>query len=98
MHGVREGKWELDSTRTELVIQAIVNTVEADSATNKLEIARKIPITSTSRIGKYNPSRSQPIKIAFSSKSDADLLMERKKKLQQGVYVDREYSKEEECD
>ena len=98
MHGVREGKWELDSTRNELVIQAISNTVEADTPSNKLEIARKIPITSTSRIRKYNPSRSQPIKIAFASKSDADLLMEHKKKLQQGVYVDREYSEDEECD
>ena len=58
LHGVHEGKWELDSTRNELVIQAISNTVEADSLSNKLEIARKIPITSTSQIGKYNPSRS----------------------------------------
>ena len=53
---------------------------------------------STSRIGKNNPSRCRPIKIAFASKSDADLLMECKKKLQQGIYVDREYSEEEERD
>ena len=98
MHGVHEGKWELDSTRNELVIQAISSTVEADSPPHKLEIARKIPIMSTSRIWKYNPSRSRPIKIAFASKSDADLLMECKRKLQQGVYVDREYSEEEEHD
>ena len=75
MHGVREGKWELDSTRNELVIQAIANTVEADTNAAKLDIAKKIPITSITHVGRYNPSRSRPIKISFASKSDADLLI-----------------------
>ena len=98
IHGIKESKWELDSTRNELVIQAIAETVHAENNEKKLEIARKIPITSTARMGKYNSLRTRPIRISFASKSDADLLIERKKKLKQGIYIDREYNEEEETE
>ena len=42
--------------------------------------------------------RNRLIRITFACKSDADLLLERRKKLQDGVFVDREYSKEDEKD
>ena len=58
IHGITEGKWEVDSTRNELIYQSISGTVEAPDEEKKLEIARNIPISSTKRIGKYNPSRS----------------------------------------
>ena len=96
MHGIKESSWELDSTRKELVVNAIASTITVDDSDKKLEIARKIPIKSTRRLGKYNSLRSRPICISFTSKSDADLLIERKKMLQEGVYVDREYSIEDE--
>ena len=98
IHGIRESKWELDSTRNELVIQAIAETVHAETDEKKLEIAHKIPITFTARMGKYNSLRTRPIRISFASKSDADLLIEWKKKLKQGVYMDREYNEEEETE
>ena len=96
IHGISEGKWEVDSTRNELVYQSISSTVDAPDEEQKLAIARNIPIASTSRIGKYNPSRSRPIRVSFSCKSDADLLLERKKKLQKGIFVDREYNNKDE--
>ena len=96
MHGIKESSWELDSTRRELVTSAIANTVTLLDDDKKLEAARKIPIHSTKRIGKYQSLRSRPIRITFASKADAGLLMERKKMLQQGIYVDREYSPDDE--
>ena len=72
--------------------------VHAETEEKKLEIARKIPITSTARMGKYNSLRTRPICISFTSKSDADLLIEQKKKLKQGIYMDREYNEEEETE
>ena len=98
IHRIKESSWELDSTRNELVVQAIASTVHADNDSNKLEIARKIPILSTKCLGRYNPLRSRPIQISFASKSDAKLLLERKKKLQKGIYVDWEYSEKEEIE
>ena len=96
IHGVKESSWELDSTRRELVTAAIASTVTIPDDDKKLEAARKIPIQSTKRLGKYNSLRSRPIRISFSSKADADLLLERKKLLKQGIYIDREYSQEDE--
>ena len=96
MHGIKESSWELDSMRKELVVNAIASTITVDDSDKKLEIARNIPIKSTKRLGKYNSLRSRPICISFTSKSDADLLIERKKMLQEGVYMDRGYSIEDE--
>ena len=98
LHGIKESCWELDSTRNELVIQAIAETVHAENNTKKLEIARKIPITSTAQIRRYNPLKSHPIRVSFASKSDAELLLECKKKLKEGIYVDREYNESEELE
>ena len=98
IHRVNESKWELDSTHNELVFQAIAETVHAEDAEKKLEIACKIPITSTARVGKYSPLCGQLIRVSFACKKDADLLMERKKSLKEGIYVDHEYSKEEETE
>ena len=78
LHGIKESSWELDSTRNELVIQAIAATINADNDNNKLKIARKIPITSTAWLGRYNPLRSSPIRISFASQSKTELLLERK--------------------
>ena len=96
IHSITEGKWEVDSTRNELVYQSISTTVDAPSEEQKLAIAHNIPIASTQRIGKYNPSRSRPIRVSFSCKFDVDLLLERKKKLQKGIFVDREYNNKDE--
>ena len=96
MHGVKDTNWELDSIRHELVIKEIAETVNAATKEEKVDITRKIPITSTSCIGKYNSPRSQPIRASFACKADADLLLKRNKKLKQGIYVDREYSDEDE--
>ena len=97
VHCVKEPKWELDSTRHELVTKMISSTVTASTEEEKLQIASKIPI-STSRIGRYNSMRNRPIRVTFACKSDADLLLERRKKLQDGVFVDREYSEDDEKD
>ena len=96
MHGIKESSWELDSTRRELVTAAIASTVTIPDDDKKLEAARKIPIQSTKRLGKYNSLWSRPIRISFSSKANADLLLERKKMLKQGIYIDQEYSQEDE--
>ena len=98
VHGVKESKWELDSTHHKLVTQMLSSTVMAPTEEEKLQIVRNIPVSSTSQIGCYNSMKTRPIRITFACKSDADLLLERKKKLHDGVFVDREYSEEDEKD
>ena len=55
-----------------------------------------IPIEWTERLGRYNEQRSQPISIKFVNRQDCDLLLQHKKHLPDGVYVDREYCVETE--
>ena len=78
VHGVKEVTWEPDSTRRELVVQTLANTVKG-TEDKKLEIARRIPLTSTKQLGRYNPLKPHPICISFACKSDADMLLEWKK-------------------
>ena len=96
VHGVKEVAWESDSTRRELVVQTLADTVKG-TEDKKLEIARRIPLTSTKWLGRYNPLKPRPIYISFACKSDVDMLLEQKKSLKPGIYVDREYSAEDEA-
>ena len=51
VQGIKESKWDLDSTHHELVTQMLSSTVTASTEEEKLQIAKNIPISSTSRIG-----------------------------------------------
>ena len=44
-------------------------------------------------MGKFNPNRPRPVKVKFTNKSDVNNLFKNRKKLQDGVFVDKEYSK-----
>ena len=55
--------------------------------------AKCTSIDQIERIGRYNPQRLRPVKVKFTDKSDVDHLLKNKRKLPEGVYVDREYSK-----
>ena len=58
---------------------------------------RSIPIRTTTRLGKYKQGKSRPISIQFEKKSHADILYSSKSWLPKGIYVDREYTLEIEC-
>ena len=44
-------------------------------------------------MGRYNPLQSRPVKVKFTDKTDVDHLLKNKRKLPNGIYVEREYSK-----
>ena len=53
---------------------------------------------STERLGRYNPARPRPISVRFIHKKDVDLILANKKKLGEGIFVDRQYSDETESE
>ena len=57
----------------------------------QVEIAREIPIRNTKQIGIFKEETKRPISICFEQKSHADTLLQSKKHLPQGIYVDQEY-------
>ena len=43
------------------------------------------------RIGRFNPNKGCPLAIKFASKQDADWIIDSKKNLRKGIFVDRQY-------
>ena len=96
LHGIPEDSWELDSNRLEKIVYAISFTMDKESEQDQLDVARKIRIKSTRRLGIYNSKRSRPVFICFERFCDADYILSNKRFLPEGVYADKEYSEETE--
>ena len=60
----------------------------------KLEKAKRIGIVNAIRIGKYKPDHGRLICVRFNSHLDVQYIVENKKKLGEGIYVDYEYDQE----
>lgn len=93
IHGMPENKWEEDPERCELV-RYVLSTALPGTTDEKILAASKIQIRSTERLGRYNSSKGRPISVTFQNKQDADYLIENKRKLDKGVFVDRVYCAE----
>ena len=96
MHGVEESFEESESQRKMKVKAMISHTVNRSTIAERMEVVENIPIEWTERLGRYNEQRSRLISIRFVNRQDCDLLLQCKKHLPDGVYVDREYCAETE--
>ena len=96
LHGLREDPWELESNRMETVIRVISRTIDEPTEEEQLEMARKIRIKSTRRLGHYSTKKNRPISVCFERFCDADYVLGNKRFLPKGVFADKEYSEETE--
>ena len=89
--GMQEQPWETYDTTKERIIDTIVAAMGGeDQETAQLE-ARKIEITCCSRKGRYQLGRLRPISVTFQCKGDKKRLLENKRNLPTGIYVNEEY-------
>ena len=91
LSGIKEEKWEEPEPRRELVNKELSILLKGDSEEIKLDKARELKIEKIERIGRFNPTKGRPIAIKFASKRDADRIIEAKKDLRKGIFVDRRY-------
>ena len=91
--GIYETEYEDISDIRGYVIRAISNTMPGEDLDEKRTNAKCTSMDQIERIGRYNPQRVRPVKVKFTDKSDVDHLLKNKRKLPEGIYVDREYSK-----
>ena len=91
--GLRENPWETCST-TYGKIYHVISNVMMGTNKEKLEKAKRIGIVNAIRIGKYKPDHERLICVRFNSHLDVQYIMENKKKLGEGIYVDYEYDQE----
>ena len=91
LFGIKEEKWEEPGPRRELVNIELACLMPGDSAEVKLNKARELNIENIERIGKFNPTKGRPLAIKFSSRRDAERVIDGKKELRKGLFVDRRY-------
>ena len=91
MYGIEEGNDETSMQLYDKVIDAISYTVTRHNKKERLEAVKAISVSMVKRVERKNPSRKRPVVISFVYKVDAINLLEQKRKLPQGVYVDKEY-------
>ena len=94
--GIAEGENEEGPECYRLIIEAIVNTINAQTRDEQVKTSRRIPIKKSTRIGKYNSRRGRPIKVQFVYQEDCEYLLANKSYLPNGVFLDRQYSEETE--
>ena len=95
-NGIPEGEYEEGPERYRLIIEAIAYTVNAQTREEQLQIARRIPIKKSSRLGKYNSRRGRPIVVHFVYHEDCEYLLANRNYLPNGVFIERQYSEETE--
>ena len=91
IHGIQESAWETDDVLTEKIYAAMTETVLGRNYDDRLETVKLMPIKSERRLGTYSSVRSRPISVEFLYR--ADYLMNNKKYLGEGIYIDCEYCK-----
>ena len=94
MHGLREDEDETSMRLYDKVVKAMSHTVNRHNKNERMESAKAVSISTVKQVGRKNPSRTRPTIISFVYKADAQNLLENKKKLPKGIYVNREYSEE----
>ena len=91
--GLRENPWEQTSTTYDKIYRVIANPMTGSNK-DRMEKAKKIGIINAIRIGRYNSDHGRPICMRFSCHLDVQRILDNKKKLGEGVYVDLEYDQE----
>ena len=94
--GIREGAWETEEARKESVYEVISETVLGRTFDDRLQTAKTMQIRSTRCLEKYRQMYNRPALVEFMVKEDADYLLNNRSYLPNGVYINREYSKETE--
>ena len=94
VHSIEDQAWELTDITREKTLTAISHVANGKTPLEKLNIARKIPIRNIKRVGEYAKNKHRPVSIKFVNRASADFLIDHKKQLPKGVFVDREYNSE----
>ena len=96
INGISEEKYEEPEPRRIKLNTELAHILSGNTDEEKLKSAKALQIESTECVGKFNPNKGRPIAVKFMKKSDAEMVLEQKKKLRKGIYVDQFYCVETE--
>ena len=83
---------DIQDTKTR-IISAIANVSTGNTPEERKETAKKTQIDSIEWLQRFNPNRGRLVKVKFTNKTDIGNLFKNRKKLPEGVFIDKEYSK-----
>ena len=91
--GLTEGPWETTFITYDKIYQAI-SSIMSGNKKEQLEKAKEINIVNAKRIGRYSQERNRPVCVKFACNLDVARIMDNKKKLKDGIFVDYDYDQE----
>ena len=94
IRGIPEGPNEEERECVDKIYVELANTVESNEENDWLIMACRMEIKRACRIRHYNPQYSRPLSVEFKYQLDTDYIMENRGYLNEGVYVDRQYTEE----
>ena len=89
-HGLAEEEWEKEVARQKKIHHAIQSTL-SDEIEDKEDHSKTFEIVKSRRIGKYTENRVRPISVTFARKNQMEEILTNKRKLPDGIYIDKEY-------
>ena len=95
-HGIPEDQGTEREDIASKVYQEISPTINRETENERLQVASQIEIVKVRRLGKKEVNRTRPISVEFSNKFDVEQIFANRFDLNDGIYVNREYSKETE--
>ena len=96
LKGIPDVKWEEERETLRKVYQELSNVIDVKENEDKIVAAQEIGIRRCKRMGRYNEenNRPRPISLELVHRQDVLYLLDNKKRLNKGIYLDKEYSHE----
>ena len=95
--GIPESKWEPYDTTVARIYDTIAAAFSSGDIDRALEEARQIEIVCCNRIGRYQMGRNRSISATLRNYVDKEKIMQHKKNLPSGIYIDEEFPLEVKC-
>ena len=95
-HGIPEDQGTEREDIASKIYQEISPTINRETDNERLQVASEIEIVKARRLGKKEVIRTRPISVEFSNKFDVEQIFANRFDFNDGIYVNREYSKETE--
>ena len=90
--GISEMTPDDENARAEKIYRVISATISRDTPDERLQLAREVELIRTRRLGKPDPTRTRALSVEFSNKFDAEQIYANRFSMDDGIYVDKEYS------
>ena len=90
--GIPDTDLEKETVTIQKLYWELSRTVDGETEAERISGAKNMLIKRCKRLGRFQENKSGAISVEFQLKQDADYVIENKKSLGEGIFVDREYS------